>query len=88
VTRAVKAIQNGKVIFVMLCSFQRPEPWQPGHQWPMPKVKGPDECEPQENVFARMYSDEKLSPKVRAFYQDLMIVRRVLESRGAFELIN
>lgn len=45
-TRAVKAKQDGKLIFVLVCSFQRPEPWQPRHQWPMPTdVPPPDACE-------------------------------------------
>ncbi|KAH6917568.1 thioesterase-like superfamily-domain-containing protein [Coprinopsis sp. MPI-PUGE-AT-0042] len=48
-TRSVKAIQNGQIIFMMLCSFQKPEPWQPAHHWPMPSgVKSPEECELQE----------------------------------------
>lgn len=44
-TRAVRAVQNGKTIFIMLCSFQKPEPWQPTYRSPMPKVPSPEECE-------------------------------------------
>lgn len=45
VTRAVRAVQNGRTIFIMLCSFQRPEPWQPAVQWPMPgNVPPPEQC--------------------------------------------
>ena len=29
----------------MLCSFQRPEPWQPTVQWPMPdNIAPPEQC--------------------------------------------
>ncbi|KDR84802.1 hypothetical protein GALMADRAFT_217868 [Galerina marginata CBS 339.88] len=52
VTRSVKAVQGGHVIFIMLCSFQKPEPWQPTHQWPMPDVPPPEQC-PDEEERAR-----------------------------------
>ncbi|KAI0252642.1 Thioesterase/thiol ester dehydrase-isomerase [Lactifluus subvellereus] len=43
-TRSVRAVQDGRVVFVMLCSFQIPEPSQPSRHWPMPQVPRPDEC--------------------------------------------
>jgi acyl-CoA thioesterase II len=43
-TRSVRAIQDGRVVFVMLCSFQIPEFWQPSRHWTMPQAPRPDEC--------------------------------------------
>ncbi|KAF8898391.1 thioesterase-like superfamily-domain-containing protein [Infundibulicybe gibba] len=70
VTRAVKAVQNGRIIFVMMCSFQKPEPWQPSHQWEMPSVPPPEECELEEDRFTRRLSVESYDIKKR--YQDLI----------------
>ena len=36
------------IILTMTCSFQKPEPWQPFQQWPMPDVPGPEKCMPEE----------------------------------------
>ncbi|KAE9410754.1 hypothetical protein BT96DRAFT_961505 [Gymnopus androsaceus JB14] len=47
---SVKAIQKGSLIFILTCSFQKPEPWQPQQQWVMPDVPGPDECELDEDM--------------------------------------
>ena len=45
VTRAVRAVQGGRTIFIMVCSYQRPEPWQPSYRSPMPpNVPFPEEC--------------------------------------------
>ncbi|KAJ2920347.1 hypothetical protein MD484_g97, partial [Candolleomyces efflorescens] len=71
VTRAVKAIQNGHIIFIMICSFQKPEPWQPQQQWPMPKVPSPDDCELQETRYARVLEREDLPQDSRDFFQAL-----------------
>lgn len=44
-TRAVRAVQNGRIVFVMLCSFQKPELDQPNYQWTMPlNVPRPENC--------------------------------------------
>ncbi|KAF9014982.1 thioesterase-like superfamily-domain-containing protein [Cyathus striatus] len=69
VTRAVKARQKGRIIFVMLCSFQKPEPWQPSYQWPMPKVPSPGECELEEARYTRVIEDPNTHPKLREMYQ-------------------
>jgi acyl-CoA thioesterase 8 len=37
-TRTVKAIQKGRVIFTMTCSFHTPEPQQPSHQIDIPPL--------------------------------------------------
>ncbi|KAG8908544.1 hypothetical protein FRB99_005904 [Tulasnella sp. 403] len=45
-TRAVKASQSGHIIFILLCSFQIPEPSRHRHQWPFPSnVPDPEQCE-------------------------------------------
>jgi acyl-CoA thioesterase II len=43
-TRSVRAVQGGHVVFVMICSFQIPEPSQPPRQWSMPQVCRPEDC--------------------------------------------
>jgi len=54
VTRSVRAIQNGKNIFVMTCSFQKNEPLQPRHQWTMPSVPPPEQCDDEEAAISRL----------------------------------
>jgi len=45
VTRAVRAVQGGRANFILICSYQRPEPWQPSYQSPMPpNLPSPEEC--------------------------------------------
>jgi hypothetical protein len=45
-TRSVKAVQNGQVVFTLLCSFQKAETWQPSHQLSLPfKIPEPEECQ-------------------------------------------
>lgn len=75
VTRAVKALQDGRVIFIMLCSFQLPESWQPQHQWPIPKVPSPEECDLQEVRYAKMLERPDLNPKVRDFFEAVIAER-------------
>ncbi|KAG0703122.1 hypothetical protein DFH29DRAFT_803988 [Suillus ampliporus] len=67
-TRSVKALQNGKIIFQLMCSFHKPEPWQPTHQWPMPKVPPIEECELEEVLFRRQATRDDLPPSVRKIY--------------------
>ncbi|KAI0271567.1 thioesterase-like superfamily-domain-containing protein [Gloeopeniophorella convolvens] len=43
-TRSVRAVQGGRAVFIMLCSFHTPEFWQPSRHWPMPPVPPPEEC--------------------------------------------
>lgn len=74
VTRSVKAIQNGHTIFVMMCSFQRPEPWQPSYQWEMPTVPPPEDCELEESRYTRMIQSERPSPMVKEYFQDYLTV--------------
>jgi len=43
-TRFVRAVQDGKTVYIMMCSFQLPEHLQPSRYWPMPKVTPPEDC--------------------------------------------
>ncbi|RDB28512.1 DNA repair protein RAD14 [Hypsizygus marmoreus] len=72
VTLSVKAIQHGHTIFVMMCSFQKPEPWQPSHQWPMPVVPPPEECETDEIIYKRAIRSDQTSPRVRKILQEIV----------------
>ncbi|OAX44868.1 Thioesterase/thiol ester dehydrase-isomerase [Rhizopogon vinicolor AM-OR11-026] len=67
-TRSVKAVQNGKVIFQLMCSFHKPEPWQPTHQWSMPDVPPPEECELEEVIWRRRAAREDVPPKSRDLF--------------------
>ncbi|KAJ7190960.1 hypothetical protein C8J57DRAFT_1489795 [Mycena rebaudengoi] len=51
-TRAVRARQHGQIVFMMMCSFQKEEPWQPTQQWRMPLVPPPNECQLEEERVA------------------------------------
>ncbi|KDQ20573.1 hypothetical protein BOTBODRAFT_124210 [Botryobasidium botryosum FD-172 SS1] len=54
-TRAVRAVQNGHTVFVLMCSFQIPEIAQPAAYRVMPSnIVPPDECELLEDLFARL----------------------------------
>ena len=53
-TRSVRAVQGGRNVFIMLCSFQIPEFWQPSRHWPMPQAPHPDECETEIEHLRRM----------------------------------
>ncbi|TFK76835.1 Thioesterase/thiol ester dehydrase-isomerase [Pluteus cervinus] len=75
VTRSVKAIQNGQTIFIMMCSFQKPEPWQPSYQWPMPEVPPPESCEREEDRYLRLANDQTLSPNVREAFRERLTER-------------
>jgi len=77
VTRSVKATQRGRTVFVMICSFQRPEPGQPVHQWPMPPgVPDPDKCEDVEGYYERLLRYEGLDPKMKEYAEEYIAERR------------
>lgn len=76
VTRTVKATQRGRTVFVMLCSFQRPEPRQPSYQWPMPpNVPSPDACEYVEAYWERVLRQDCVNPKVMEYAAEYVEVR-------------
>ncbi|KAF5377598.1 hypothetical protein D9615_005160 [Tricholomella constricta] len=74
-TLFVKAVQNGRTIFVLMCSFQKPEPWQPSHQWPMPKVPSPENCELEETRYNNLLASATISPGLKKGYQDALAER-------------
>ncbi|KAI9572737.1 hypothetical protein HD554DRAFT_2013906 [Boletus coccyginus] len=69
-TCSVKAVQSGKIIFQLLCSFHIPEPWQPSHQWPVvpPEVPNLEDCELEEDLFLRRAAQDGLDQKVKEIY--------------------
>ena len=78
-TRSVKAVQNGKIIFHLLCSYHRPEPWHPSQQWPMPPdVPDLYECELEEDMFRRQAEREGISERMKA----LLLTYAEERSRG------
>lgn len=75
-TRSVKAVQNGKIIFQLLCSFHIPESWQPSHQWPLPAaVPNLEDCELEEDLFRRRAARDDLDRKVKEIYLVYAAVR-------------
>ncbi|KAI5898592.1 Thioesterase/thiol ester dehydrase-isomerase [Schizophyllum commune H4-8] len=75
VTRVVKASQKGHIVFVMMCSFQKPEPWQPQYQWTMPEVPPPEQCVLEEERYRQRANDPGLNAKARAYLSDLAVER-------------
>ncbi len=53
-TRSVRAVQGGRNVFIMVCSFQIPEFWQPSRHWSMPQTPRPDECDTEVEHLRRM----------------------------------
>ncbi|KAI0828373.1 hypothetical protein BC628DRAFT_1409414 [Trametes gibbosa] len=76
VTRAVRAVQRGRTIFIMLCSFQRPEPRQPTFQLLIPpNVPSPDACESIELTYERLFK-ETTDKRVKEFCLTALEERR------------
>ncbi|KIY53192.1 Thioesterase/thiol ester dehydrase-isomerase [Fistulina hepatica ATCC 64428] len=67
VTRVVKAVQRGRAVFVMMCSFQKPEPLQPQFQWKMPSVPSPETCELEEDRLRRRAAQSMHIPEAYRF---------------------
>lgn len=58
-TRFVKAVQKGNTVFILMCSFHKPEPEHPFHQWSMPSnIPKPNEVEIDYEFYRRMYEME------------------------------
>ncbi|KAJ7225829.1 thioesterase-like superfamily-domain-containing protein [Mycena pura] len=76
-TRAVKALQNGRAVFMMMCSFHKPEPWQPTGQWRMPLgVPPPEACPLEEDRYDELLKQEGLHPKIQLVYREFASERR------------
>ncbi|KAI0005445.1 thioesterase-like superfamily-domain-containing protein [Russula compacta] len=65
-TRSVRAVQSGRVVFVMICSFQIPEFWQPSRQWTMPQALRPDECDSEAEHIRRMAAQPDVTEENRS----------------------
>ncbi|KAI0307547.1 thioesterase-like superfamily-domain-containing protein [Multifurca ochricompacta] len=65
-TRSVRAVQGGRNVFVMLCSFQIPEVWQSTRYWPMPQAPRPEECENESDYLKNMAGQPNLTEEGRA----------------------
>jgi acyl-CoA thioesterase II len=72
---SVKAVQEGRVVFILMCSFQRPEPWQPSTQWKMPTVPSPDECEEDEVRYVRLANADGVDACKKQTLLDFATVR-------------
>ncbi len=57
-TRLVRAVQGGKDVFIMMCSFQLPEPWQPSRNWTMPQIPPPESCPDEVELIMRMANEQ------------------------------
>ena len=69
-TRSVKASQSGRLVFIMICSYQRPEPLQLSFQLPMPlNVPSPDSVPLEETKYDQLAADESIHPRLRKWYQ-------------------
>ena len=74
-TRSVRAIQRGKNIFFLTCSFQVPETTIPGYTYalPLPKdIYSPENSTSVEDRLARQLASDKISPKMRDYLQRMM----------------
>jgi acyl-CoA thioesterase 8 len=71
----------------MLCSFQRPEPWQPVHQWTMPQVPSPEQCEDEETVYARAIQKSTSNLKVMRILQERLTVSNLLFHGGSLIML-
>ena len=71
-TILVKAVQRGNVIFIMLCSFHKPEPGHPMHQWPMPvNVPPPDELELDVDWYIRLANTQGISARLKGLLLEI-----------------
>jgi acyl-CoA thioesterase len=72
----VKAVQNGVLVFTMICSFQRPEPEQPLFQRTMPSVPSPNACILVEDALEKKLGTPGLTPELRELILEIIAERR------------
>lgn len=65
-TRSVRAVQGGRIVFVMLCSFHIPDFSQPSRHWVMPKAPPPDECEDEVERASRIAAQPDITEEHRS----------------------
>jgi acyl-CoA thioesterase II len=76
-TRSVRAVQGGHVVFVMICSFQIPEPSQTPRQWSMPQVCRPDDCKSEVEYIRDMARRPDTTEEDKARLLDYATVRLI-----------
>jgi len=78
-TRSVKAKQQGRIVFVLMCSFQKPEFNQPQHYFKMlHSIKQADELLLDEDVM-----EQKLKKWTRISDENRALYKRLIEERKA-----
>jgi len=65
-TRSVKAVQQGRTIFTLMVSFSKVEINNLVAQWPMPKVKSPEDSMKQEDLLQHL-ADIESDPKRKEY---------------------
>ncbi len=65
-TRHVVAIQHGRPIFTMTCSFHRPERGDFDHYMPMPDVPMPEDLPDEKSLLARFH--ERMPESLRRYF--------------------
>lgn len=74
-TRSVRAVQKGKVIFAMMCSFRKPEPQHPFHQWTIPEdLPKPEEVEIDCGFYQRRINMDLTDPRMKVILEDIIKV--------------
>ncbi|KAI0306698.1 HotDog domain-containing protein [Multifurca ochricompacta] len=66
-TRFVRAVQSGNAAFVMMCSFQLPEHWQPSRYWQIPQVTPPESCPDEVELIRRMVEENDRSEGAKSW---------------------
>ncbi|GJJ15547.1 hypothetical protein Clacol_009825 [Clathrus columnatus] len=86
-TCSVKASQSGKLVFIMICSFQKPEPRQLLFQISMPNdVPNPDTLITEE-MRLRDLSDKEKDPRLQQIFSALSNVHN-LNKLGSVHQLN
>jgi len=76
-TRSVKASQSGKIVFIMICSFHKPEPLQLSHQMPLPPdIPAPDDVVEEEFRLEEMARSPAIDARLRLYYEQMAQDRR------------
>lgn len=92
-TRFVRAAQDGKAVYIMMCSFQLPEHLQPSRHWPMPKVAPPEDCVDDVELIRRSVVDqpdrtEEVKAWILGFAQVIIFCLVVLAKPFAIHLFS
>ncbi|KAF7339926.1 DNA repair protein RAD14 [Mycena venus] len=76
-TRAVKALQNGHVVFMMMCARSRsPSRGSPRARGGMPSVPPPEECRLEEDRYEELIRQEDIHPKLKQRLGEFLNDRR------------